>query len=67
MSDTNQAKQPQKTDRGLKFRFWKEDRLLHLFSENRDSGQFCGNDYGTANPANKITFLKRFHNVSFWF
>ena len=41
-SDTNQADQPQKMARGLKFRIWKVEGLCYLISENKGAGQLRG-------------------------
>ena len=42
MSDTNQAVQPQKMARGLKFRILKVEGLYYLCSENKDADQLRG-------------------------
>ena len=41
-SDTNQAVQPQKMARGLKFRVKKEEKLYYLCSENKGADQLRG-------------------------
>ena len=41
-SHTNQAVQPQKMSRGLKFRFWKEEGLFYLCCENKGAEQLHG-------------------------
>ena len=49
MSHTNQAAQPQKRARGLKFRIKKEERLYYLCSKNKDTeelGGYCTADQG---------------------
>ena len=38
-SDTNRAVQPQKMDRGFKFRTWKVEELYYLSSKNKGSDQ----------------------------
>ena len=38
-SDTNQAEQPQKMARGLKFRTQKVEGLYYLYSENKGADQ----------------------------
>ena len=45
-SDTNQAVQPQKMARGLKFRNLDVEVLYHLYSKNNGADQLCG--YRTA-------------------
>ena len=40
-SDTNQAVQPQKMARGLKFRIKKEEGLYYLCSENKGAKLIC--------------------------
>ena len=42
-SDTNQAVQPQKMARSLKFRMWIEEGLYYLCSENKGADQLRGN------------------------
>ena len=41
-SDTNQAVQPQKMARGLKFQIYEEEGLYYLCSENKGADQFRG-------------------------
>ena len=41
-ADTNQAVQPQKMARGLKFRIKKVEKLYYLCSENKGADQLCG-------------------------
>ena len=41
-SDSNQAVQPQKMARGLKFSIKKEEGLYYLFSENKGADQLRG-------------------------
>ena len=41
-SNTNQAVQPQKMARGLKFRIWKVEGLYYLCSENKGADQLRG-------------------------
>ena len=40
-SDSNQAVQPKKMARGLKFRIWKVEGLCYLCSENKGADQLC--------------------------
>ena len=40
--DKNQAVQPQKMARGLKFRIWDVDQLLYLCSEKKGADQLRG-------------------------
>ena len=42
MSDTNQAVQPQKMARGLKFWIKEVEGLYNLCSENKGANQLCG-------------------------
>ena len=41
-SVTNQAVQPQKVARDLKFRIWKVEGLYYLYSENKGADQLRG-------------------------